>query len=83
MMICEVVKLIGFQLYKDKEEILRKGNLLRGSNLYVTEDFSRKIRKAREELLKFAREIRARDPGARVILQVRDQQFLVFSFFIN
>lgn len=82
-MICEVVKLIGFQLYKDKEEILRKGNLLRGSNLYVTEDFSRKIRKAREELLKFAREIRARDPGARVILQVRDQQFLVFSFFIN
>ena len=82
-MICEVVKLIGFQLYKDKEEILRKGNLLRGSNLYVTEDFSRKIRKAREELLKFAREIRARDPGARVILQVRDQQFLVFSFFFN
>ena len=50
---------------------MRKGNLLRGSNIYVTEDFSRKIRKAREELLKFAREIRVRDPSARVILQVR------------
>jgi hypothetical protein len=59
-----------FQLFKDKEEVLRKSNLLRGSNVYVTEDFSRKIRKHREELLKFAREIRARDPSARVVLQV-------------
>ena len=59
-----------FQLFKDKEEVLRRSGLLKGTNIYLTEDFSRKIRKHREELLKFAREIRARDPSARVILQV-------------
>jgi tellurite resistance protein len=57
-------------LFKDKEEVLRRSTLLRGSHIYVTEDFSRKIRKHREELLKYAREIRVRDPSARVILQV-------------
>ena len=48
--------LVSFQLWKDKEEILRKNNLLQKStNMYVTEDFSRKVRKHREELIKFAK----------------------------
>ena len=47
---------VSFQLWKDKEEILRKNNLLQKStNMYVTEDFSRKVRKHREELIKFAK----------------------------
>ena len=28
--------------YKDKEEILRKARLLKGSHIYISEDFSRK-----------------------------------------
>ena len=28
--------------YRDKEEILRKARLLKGSNIYISEDFSRK-----------------------------------------
>ena len=62
--------LVSFQLYKDKEEILRKNSmLLKGSNIYVTEDFSRKVRKHREELLKFARELRSKEPHLRCSLQ--------------
>ena len=39
---------VMFQLWKDKEEILRKNYLLQKStNMYVTEDFSRKVRKHR------------------------------------
>ncbi len=30
--------------YKDKEEILRKARLLKGSHIYISEDFSRKVR---------------------------------------
>ena len=48
--------LVSFQLFKDKEEVLRRNNLLqKNTNMYVTEDFSRKVRKHREELIKFAR----------------------------
>ena len=47
--------LVG-QLFKDKEEILRKNQLLqKNTNMYVTEDFSRKVRRHREELIRFAR----------------------------
>ena len=45
--------LVSFQLLRDREEILRKApRLLRGTNVYVTEDFSRKVRRQREELMK-------------------------------
>ena len=47
---------VSFQLFKDKEEILRKNQLLqKNTNMYVTEDFSRKVRRHREELIRFAR----------------------------
>ena len=62
--------LVSFQLYKDKEEILRKNSmLLKGTNIYVTEDFSRKVRKHREALLKYAREIRSKQPHLKCSLQ--------------
>ena len=38
--------------YRDKEEILRKARLLKGSNIYISEDFSRKVREHRNELVK-------------------------------
>ena len=62
--------LVCFHLYKDKEEILRKNaSLLKGTNIYVTEDFSRKVRKHREELLKFARALRAKNESLRFSVQ--------------
>ena len=62
--------LVSFQLFKDKEEILRKNNLLqKNTNMYVTEDFSRKVRKHREELIKFAISLRKMEPSARCSLQ--------------
>ena len=49
--------LVHFANWKDREEILSKSKLLRGSNIYVTEDISRKIREHRNELNKFMREV--------------------------
>ena len=61
--------LVTFHLFKDKEDILRKSPLLRGSNIYITEDYSRKVRKHREELLKFAKLVKSRQAGVRCLLQ--------------
>ena len=47
-----------------QEEVLRKSNMVlkaSGNNcVYVTEDFSRRVRKHREALLSYARELRDR-----------------------
>ena len=43
--------------FRDREEILSKSKLLRGSNVYITEDLSRKLREHRNELTKFMREV--------------------------
>ncbi len=44
---------VSFQLFRDREEILRKApKLLKGTNVYITEDFSRKVRRHREELMR-------------------------------
>ena len=37
-------------MFRDKEEVLRKASLLRGSNIHVTEDMNRKTRESRAEL---------------------------------
>ncbi len=55
--------------YRDKEEILRKARLLKGSNVYISEDFSRKVREHRNELIKFMKEIKNRDPARRMTLR--------------
>ena len=49
--------LVSFAHYKDREEVLSKSKLLRGTNIYVTEDLSRKVREHRNELTKFMREV--------------------------
>ena len=55
--------------YRDKEEILRKARLLKGSNIYISEDFSRKVREHRNELIKFMKEVKNRDPTRRMTLR--------------
>ena len=42
---------------KDKEAILRKSKLLRGTNILVTEDFPKRVREHRAELIRFAKEV--------------------------
>ena len=36
--------------FKDKEEILRRGSKLKGSKIYVNEDFTERVRQKRSEL---------------------------------
>lgn len=50
-----VVKLLRF---KDKEEILKRAKNLRGTKLYINEDYSEKVRLRRKELLPQLREAR-------------------------
>jgi hypothetical protein len=69
--------------YRDKEEILRKARLLKGSNIYISEDFSRKVREHRHELIKFMKEVRSRDPTKRMTLRY-DKLYMGHDvFFFN
>lgn len=76
----------SFAFNRDKEEILRKARLLKGSNIYISEDFSRKVREHRHELIKFMK-VRPReqyhynDVGLFVLLfnEFKNQCTLIFS----
>ena len=54
---------------RDKEDILRKSSLLRGSNIHVTEDMNRKTRESRTELRRFMRNIKRVNPNLNCVLQ--------------
>ena len=69
--------------YRDKEEILRKARLLKGSNIYISEDFSRKVREHRNELIKFMKEVKSRDPGRRMTLRYDKLYIGNDVFFFN
>ena len=69
--------------YRDKEEVLRKARLLKGSNIYVSEDFSRKVREHRNELFKFMKEVRSRDPTRRMTLRYDKLYIGNDVFFVN
>ena len=49
--------LINFAYWKDREEVLNKSRLLRGSNIYITEDLSRRLRETRSQLTKYMRDV--------------------------
>ena len=61
--------LVTFEEYKDRDEVLRKSNTLKGSGLSVTEDMSRRVREARTELRKFMRELKKSNPAATCHVQ--------------
>ena len=54
---------------RDKEDVLRKSSLLRGSNIHVTEDMNRKTRESRAELRRFMRNIKRANPSVSCVLQ--------------
>ena len=69
-------------LMQDKEEIMRKTKFLKGSSVYVGEDFSKRVRDQRHELQKFMKMMRGRRPAARFSLRY-DKLFVdrdVFMF---
>ena len=72
---------VHFSSYADKEEVLRKSKLLKGGYIHISEDFSRKVREHRQELNKFIREIRARDPARRLVLRY-DKLYMGNEVFI-
>lgn len=69
--------------YRDKEELLRKARLLKGSNIYISEDFSRKVREHRNELIKFMKEVKTRDPTRRMTLRYDKLYIGNDVFFFN
>ena len=69
--------------FRDKEEILRKARLLKGSNIYISEDFSRKVREHRNELIKFMKEVKSRDPTRRMTLRYDKLYIGNDVFFFN
>ena len=35
---------VSFERWQDRDDVLRKANLLNGSNIYISEDFSKRVR---------------------------------------
>ncbi len=75
--------LVNFVHWKDREEVLRKSNFLRGSNVFVSEDLSKKMREHRAELHKYARQIRSRSPNKKCAIRndklMIDNQMYVYD----
>ena len=61
--------LVTFENFKDREEVLRKGNMLKGSNIHIGEDMSKRIRESRSELRKYMRKIKKTNPDATCFMQ--------------
>ena len=57
--------------------------LLIGSNIYISEDFSRKVREHRNELIKFMKEVKSRDPTRRMTLRYDKLYIGNDVFFFN
>ena len=53
--------------YKDKVDILHNANLLKGSNIYINEDYSSETVKIRKELFEQAKQHRASGKFAKVV----------------
>ena len=60
---------VSFEEFKDRDEVLRKAGLLRGTSIHVTEDMSRRVRESRQELRRFMREVRRANPASVCSLQ--------------
>ena len=60
---------------------MRKTKFLKGSSVYVGEDFSKRVRDQRHELLKFMRMMRQRRPAAKFSLRY-DKLFIDKDVFM-
>ena len=55
--------------FRDKQHLLRQKNKLKGTRIYINEDFTNKVRETRKKLLKFVTELRKKDnpPKANLV----------------
>ena len=49
--------------------LIRKTKFLAGSNIYITEDFSKRVKDKRTELQKFMRRMKKKNPTAKITLR--------------
>ena len=61
--------LVCFEKYTDKDDILRKASKLRGTNIYVGEDFSKRVKDQRHELQKFLKAVKRKRPNSTFKMQ--------------
>ena len=61
--------LVCFEKYADKDEVMRKAKFLRGTNIYVGEDFSKRVKDQRHELQKFMKGMKRRRPNSTFKMQ--------------
>ncbi|XP_023320157.1 coiled-coil domain-containing protein 171 [Eurytemora carolleeae] len=61
--------LVTFEQFKDREEVFRKGNMLKGSSIHLGEDLSKRTRESRTELRKYMRKVKRGDPSAACFIQ--------------
>ena len=61
--------LVTFESFKDREEVLRKGNLCKNTNIHISEDLSKRTRESRAELRRFMRKIKKSNPDATCFMQ--------------
>ena len=61
--------MVTFESFKDREDVFLKSQMMIGSWIYVTEDLSRHIIKARKELRKFMVIVKSNSPRTRCYLQ--------------
>ena len=61
--------LVTFEHFKDREEVLRKGNFGRSGNIHISEDLSKRTRESRAELRKHMRKIKKLNPDATCFMQ--------------
>ncbi|XP_023334977.1 uncharacterized protein LOC111706351 isoform X1 [Eurytemora carolleeae] len=58
-----------FEKYQDKVAVMQKAKLLKGTGILLSEDFPKRIKEKRSQLLKFAKEVKKRRPDTRLCLQ--------------
>ena len=56
-------------LYTNIAQVLRKGNLVKGSTIHISEDLSRRVRESRAELRKYMRRVKRQNPDAVCFVQ--------------
>jgi hypothetical protein len=61
--------LVTFEDFNEREEVLTKSKVLKESGITITEDISKKIREARQELNFFLRIVKRNNPDKYCFLQ--------------
>ena len=73
--------MVTFESFRDREDVFLKSQMMIGSWIYVTEDLSRHIIKARKELRKFMVMVKTNTPKTRCFL-LYDKLYLDGKLFV-